>query len=205
MLDDKCKKCRVAGEKLFLKGERCFTPKCALIRRGFAVSGKQKRRKNPTAYGKQLIEKQRVKLTYGIREQQFRRYFKLALKKETATPDAFAQLLESRFDNIIFRLGFASSRTIARHLASHGHFLLNGRRHDISSTILKKGDIVSIRPQSITKEPFKAIKEIMKKYNPPKHLQVDEKKMEGKIIADPDLQELLLPFDFTSIVEFYSR
>ncbi|MFA5360761.1 MAG: 30S ribosomal protein S4 [Candidatus Paceibacterota bacterium] len=206
MLDNKCKQCRAAGEKLFLKGERCFTPKCALVRRGFpSSSGRQKRSRALTAYGKQLTEKQRVKLTYGIREQQFRRYVKLAFKKGASTPESLAQLLESRFDNVVFRLGFASSRTAARQLTSHGHFLLNGRRHNIASTILKKGDVISIRPQSADKQPFKDIKKTMEKYNPPKYLQVDEKKMEGKVISEPDLQELQLPFDFTSIIEFYSR
>jgi small subunit ribosomal protein S4 len=205
MLDNKCKQCRAVGEKLFLKGERCFTPKCALIRRGFSSSGQQKRSKALTAYGEQLAEKQKVKLTYGIREQQFRRYVGLAFKKTASTPEALAQLIESRFDNVVFRLGFAPSRTIARQLVSHGHFLLNGRKHNIASTILKKGDVISVRPQSINNQVFKEIGEAIKKYTPPKHLQIDAKKMEGKIIADPDLEELKLPFDFSSIIEFYNR
>lgn len=205
MVDDKCKKCRAVGEKLFLKGERCFTPKCALTRRGFRVLGKTGRKKTLTFYGKQLLEKQKVKLAYGIREKQFRRYFKMALKKKISTPEALAQLVENRFDNTVFRLGFTVSRTMARHLVSHGHFFLNGRKHTISSTIVKKGDVISIRPQSINKVPFKDIKERLKKYSPPKHLKLDMNKMEGKVIADPDVEELQLPFDFTSIVEFYSR
>jgi len=137
MLEDKCKKCRAVGEKLFLKGERCFTPKCALVRRGIRILGKRKRRKKLTAYGIQLSEKQKVKLSYGMREKQFRRYFKIALKKKIATPDALAQLVENRFDNMVFRLGFTFSRTTARQLTNHGHFFLNGRKHDIPSTILK--------------------------------------------------------------------
>jgi len=205
MLEDKCKKCRAVGEKLFLKGERCFTPKCALIRRGIRVLGKRKRRKTLTSYGKQLLEKQKVKLSYGMREKQFRRYFKIALKKKISTPDALAQLVENRFDNTVFRLGFTISRTMARHLSNHGHFFLNGRKHDIPSTILKKGDIISIRPQSISKVPFKDIKERLKKYTPTKHLKLDLTKMEGEVIADPNLEELQLPFDFSSIVELYSR
>ena len=205
MLDDKCKKCRAVGEKLFLKGERCFTPKCALIRRGFRVLGKRKRKKTLTSYGKQLLEKQKVKLAYGMREKQFRRYFKMALKKKVSTPEALAQLVENRFDNTVFRLGFVVSRTMARHLVSHGHFFLNGRKHNISSTIVKKEDVISIRPQSSNKVPFKDIKERLKKYSPPKHLKLDMNKMEGRVMADPDLEELQLPFDFTSIVEFYSR
>jgi len=205
MLQDKCKKCRAVGEKLFLKGERCFTPKCALIRRGIRTLGKGRKRKTLTSYGKQLSEKQKVKLSYGIREKQFQRYFKMASKKKVSTSDALAQLIENRFDNTVFRLGFAVSRTMARHLTTHGHFFLNGKRHDIPSTILKKGDVISIRPQSYTKAPFKDIKERLKKYTPPKHLKLDINKMEGEIISDPNLEELQLPFDFTSIVEFYSR
>ncbi|MCK4805626.1 MAG: 30S ribosomal protein S4 [Candidatus Pacebacteria bacterium] len=205
MLDDKCKKCRAVGEKLFLKGERCFTPKCALIRRGIRVLGKRRRRKTLTSYGKQLLEKQKVKLAYGMREKQFRRYFKMALKKKISTPEALAQLIENRFDNTVFRLGFTVSRTMARHLVSHGHFFLNGRKHNISSTIVKKEDVISIRPQSSSKVPFKDIKERLKKYSPPKHLKLDMNKIEGKVMTDPDLEELQLPFDFTSIVEFYSR
>jgi small subunit ribosomal protein S4 len=205
MLDDKCKKCRAVGEKLFLKGERCFTPKCALIRRGFRVLGKSKRRKTLTSYGKQLLEKQKVKLAYGMREKPFRRYFRAALKKKISTPEALAQLVENRFDNTVFRLGLTTSRTMARHLVNHGHFFLNGRKHDVASTIVKKGDVISIRPQSNDKAPFKDIKERLKKYSPPKHLKLDIDKMEGKVMADPDLAELQLPFDFTSIVELYSR
>ena len=140
-----------------------------------------------------------------MREKQFRRYFKIASKKKIATPDALAQLVENRFDNMVFRLGFTSSRTTARQLTNHGHFFLNGRKHDIPSTTLKKGDVISIRPQSNSKEPFKDIKERLKKYNPPKHLKLDIEKMEGEVIAAPDLEELQLPFDFTAIVEFYSR
>lgn len=205
MLDDKCKKCRAVGEKLFLKADRCFTPKCALIRRGLRVLGKNKRRKTLTSYGKQLLEKQKVKLAYGMREKPFRRYFRIALKKKVSTPEALAQLVENRFDNTVFRLGLTVSRTMARHLVNHGHFFLNGRKHDIASTIVKKGDVISIRPQSSDKVPFKDIKERLKKYSPPKHLKLDIDKMEGKVMSDPDLKELQLPFDFTSIVELYSR
>lgn len=193
------------GEKLFLKGERCFTPKCALIRRGVRILGKNRRRKNLTSYGKQLSEKQKVKLAYGMREKQFRRYFQTALRAKTSTPEALAQLVESRFDNTVFRLGFTPSRTMARQLTSHGHFLLNGRRHDVPSTIVKKDDVITIRPQSASKAPFKDLAERLKKYEAPVYLALDAQKMEGKVLAAPSLEELKLPFDFTSIVELYSR
>lgn len=200
-----CKKCRSIGEKLFLKGEKCYSPKCLLIRKGVSLRGVKKKRKTLTAYGKQLLEKQKAKLAYGLRERQFKKYFELALRKQTSTPETLAQILERRFDNIVFRLGFAPNRKTARQLINHGHFLLNGRRHNIPSTLLKVGDIISIRPQSFKKEIFKDLKEKLKNYQPPKFLLLDKEKLEGKMIALPDLQELQLPFDFPLIVEFYTK
>jgi len=207
MLDAKCKKCKAAGEKLFLKGEKCFTPKCPLVRSAYRTSGKQKRRRKVTltAFGKQLQEKQKVKRVYDIRERQLRRYVKLASSQKESLPKVLASLLESRMDSIVFRLGFAPSRSIARQLVSHGHFLLNGKRHNIASVILKPGDKVSIRPQSLEKSPFKDLKKRLKNYKCPSYLQLDLEKMEGTVLKNPDLEELQLPFDFVSVVEFYSR
>ncbi|MFA5442078.1 MAG: 30S ribosomal protein S4 [Candidatus Paceibacterota bacterium] len=205
MIDIKCKKCRAVGEKLFLKGEKCYTPKCPLIRRGSAIIKGKKKGRGSTVYGKQLKEKQKVKFAYGIKEKQLRRYFNIALKKKTSTPETFAKLIESRFDNIVFRLGFVSSRNIARQLVSHGHFMLNNKKHNIPSTIVKKGDIIAIKESSKKKIIFKEITEKLKKYELPKHLEINIEKLEGKIIGEPDLEELQLPFDFTSIVEFYSK
>ncbi|MFA5392244.1 MAG: 30S ribosomal protein S4 [Candidatus Paceibacterota bacterium] len=205
MLDKNCKKCRAVGEKLFLKGEKCFTPKCSMIRRGIAYHGKSKRRRALTPYGKQLLEKQKAKLIYGMRERQFHRYFDLSYKKKGATSEVLANMLENRFDNVVYRLGFASNRATAKQLVSHGHFFLNGRKHNISSTIAKKGDIISINPRSLKANVFKDIKDRLKKYNPPKFLELDPEKLEGKIIAKPDLEELKMVIDFPSIVEFYSK
>lgn len=205
MIDIKCKKCRAVGEKLFLKGEKCYTPKCPLIRRGSAIIKGKKKGRGSTVYGKQLKEKQKVKFAYGIKEKQLRRYFNIALKKKTSTPETFAKLIESRFDNIVFRLGFVFSRNIARQLVSHGHFMLNNKKHNIPSTIVKKGDIIAIKESSKKKIIFKEITEKLKKYELPKHLEINIEKLEGKIIGEPDLEELQLPFDFTSIVEFYSK
>lgn len=205
MIDIKCKKCRAVGEKLFLKGEKCYTPKCPLIRRGSAIIKGKKKGRGSTVYGKQLKEKQKVKFAYGIKEKQLRRYFNIALKKKTSTPETFAKLIESRFDNIVFRLSFVSSRNIARQLVSHGHFMLNNKKHNIPSTIVKKGDIIAIKESSKKKIIFKEITEKLKKYELPKHLEINIEKLEGKIIGEPDLEELQLPFDFTSIVEFYSK
>ena len=205
MSEPLCKKCRYFGEKLFLKGEKCYTPKCLLIRRGTALRGVKRKRKSLTPYGRQLLEKQKAKLVYGLREKQFKRYYKMALKKKTSTPEMLAQILESRFDNIIFRLGFAPNRKTARQLIRQGHFLLNGRKHNIPSTLLKVDDIVQIRPQSLEKTFFKNLKEKLKNYQPPSFLSLDKEKLEGKVVSLPNLTELQLPFDFPLIVEFYSK
>jgi len=205
MLDKNCKKCRAVAEKLFLKGEKCYTPKCPMVRRGIAYHGKSKRRRPLTPYARQLLEKQKAKLIYGIKERQFHRYFDLSYKKKGATPEILAGMLESRFDNVVYRLGFASNRAAARQLVSHGHFFLNGKKHNISSTIVKKGDIISVNSKSLKTNAFKDIKDRLKKYNPPKFLELDSEKLVGKIIAEPDLEELKMAIDFPSIVEFYSK
>lgn len=207
MLDAKCKKCKAAGEKLFLKGEKCFTPKCPLVKSAYMVTKgrKRRRRSSITAFGKQLQEKQKVKRVYGVRERQFRHYVKIASSQKGSLPEVLASLLESRMDSIVFRLGFAPSRSIAHQLISHGHFLLNGRKHNIASTILKPGDKIAVRPQSAGKAPFKDLEKKLKNSKCPSYLKVDPQKMEGMVISNPNLEALQLPFDFVSIVEFYSR
>lgn len=193
------------GEKLFLKGEKCYAPKCPMIRRGIAFRGKSKRRKNPTPYGKQLLEKQKAKLMYGIRERQFHRYFDLARKKRGATPEILAEMLENRLDNVVFRLGFAPNRASARQLVSHGFFLVNGRKHNIASTILKKGDLISIAAKALKTNALKDSLGRLKKYKPPAFLELNSEKLEGKIIAKPEIEELKMAIDFPLIVEFYSK
>jgi|YelNatPaOPRAMG01_1025707.scaffolds.fasta_scaffold00696_6 small subunit ribosomal protein S4 len=200
ILDSKCKKCKLYGEKLFLKGERCYSPKCPLL--------KQRRLRKRTAvseYGRQLLEKQKVKLLYRLSERQLKRYFKEALKAKGSTPEVLAQMLEMRFDSVIFNAGFAPSRSVARQLVSHGHFLLNGRRHDIPSAILKVGDEISLREQSKDKAPFVNLKEALKKANVPDWLSVDSEQLKIKVLKQPDYQSLNLPFNLSLIVEFYSR
>lgn len=206
MLESKCKKCRRSGEKLFLKGERCFTPKCTMVKRSYpsGIHGKKKRRKI-TTYARQLLEKQKLKQAYGVQERQFKKYFLMALKKKGSTPETLAKLLELRFDNIVFRLGFVSSKSTARQLISHGHFLLNKKKHTIASTILKVGDNISLRPQSLERSIFKNIKARLEKISLPKYLLLDREKIEGKVVAEPDLEELKLPFDFPAVIEFYSK
>ncbi len=208
MLEAKCKKCKEAREKLFLKGEKCFSAKCPLVKSAYATKKTrqgQRRRSKITTYGRQLREKQKVKRVYGMREQQFRHCLELASSQKGSLPEMLAQSLESRFDSVIFRLGFAPSRSMARQLASHGHFLLNGRRHNIASAILKKGDKITIRPQSLKEVPFKDLGKKLKDYQCPSYLKLDLKNGEGTVLKKPDLETLQLPFNFVSIVEFYSR
>lgn len=199
-MDINCKKCRTAGEKLFLKGEKCFTPNCPLVKR----KEKRVRARKFSSFKKQLLEKRRIKLYYGLSERQLKRFYQLALKKKESTPEMLAQLLESRLDSIIFRLGFANSKKMARQLVSHGHFLLNGRRCDIPSAILKPNDIISLRERSLKLKVFEGLKERLKKITPPSYLQLDKEKLTAKLTKLPILEELNLPFDFKTVVESYA-
>lgn len=199
-MDINCKKCRTAGEKLFLKGEKCFTPNCPLVKR----KEKRVRARKFSFFKKQLLEKRRIKLYYGLSERQLKRFYQLALKKKESTPEMLAQLLESRLDSIIFRLGFANSKKMARQLVSHGHFLLNGRRCDIPSAILKPNDIISLRERSLKLKVFEGLKERLKKITPPSYLQLDKEKLTAKLTKLPILEELNLPFDFKTVVESYA-
>lgn len=207
ILEAKCRKCRRAGEKLFLKGERCYSVKCPLLRKPYAP-GMHRRKVSRFAlseYGQQLLEKQKAKLIYGLNEAQLRRYFREALKSKEATDEVLFKKLELRLDNVVFRLGFASSRRGARQLISHGHILVNDRKVTIPSFHLKKGDIIKIRPQSLNKAPFKNLANTLKKYQPPTFLSLDAEKLIGKVISEPSLKELTPTIDFSQIVEFYAK
>ncbi len=209
MQNVKCKICRRVGEKLFLKGERCVSPKCSIIRRPYPPGPKGKRRKSrPSEYAKELREKQKLRNWYNLREKQFGNYVKDLLAKRGKTGDASTLLiktLESRFDNVVFRLGFASSRTKARQLVSHGYFLVNGKPMNFPSHRLKKGDVISLKPQKAKKTIAKEFKTFMKKHKIPSWLQLDIQKLEGKILGFPTLDEVAPPVDILAIFEFYSR
>ena len=195
--------------KLFLKGEKCFSPKCPMIRRSYPPGEKPKKRlPPPSEYAKLLAEKQKLKLWYNLRERQFKNYVKEALSQRGKVEDIshyLVKILEMRLDNVVFRLGFAESRRKARQLVSHGYFLVNGRSVNIPSFRLKIGDTISVKPQKLKKVIFKNIKEKLKKHQLPSHLSLDIEKLEGKVIDEPKFEEISPPVDIHSVFEFYSR
>ncbi len=209
MAENKCKICRRVGTKLFLKGDRCFSQKCALVRRSYPPGQKPKRRRrNVSEYAKELQEKQKLKRWYHLREKQFRNYIQQAFKKRGQVEDTGAFLikkLESRLDNVVFRIGFTPSRIQARQLVSHGHFLVNGRKTDTPSFEVKKGDVISLSSRSQKKEVFKNLSTILKKKTSPSWLKVSSSKMEGEVIGEPSLDEVAPPAELSAIFEFYSR
>ncbi|MEI6626989.1 MAG: 30S ribosomal protein S4 [bacterium] len=205
--DLKCRKCRRAGEKLFLKGERCNTPKCAFAKRNTVpgVHGPTAMRKL-TAYGKQLQEKQKAKRIYGLREKQFYLYYVKALKQVGNTAEIIFGMLENRLDNTVFRLGLASSRTKARQIVNHGHILVNGKKIDIPSYQVAIGDVVSIRETSAKKKLFENVAENIAKnpINAP-WLTIDAKTLQGKVTGTPKFGDVEMNIGWPVIIEFYSK
>ncbi|OGZ35390.1 MAG: 30S ribosomal protein S4 [Candidatus Portnoybacteria bacterium RIFCSPLOWO2_01_FULL_43_11] len=207
MLDPKCKKCRRVGEKLFLKGERCFSQKCAMIRKPYrpGLHGKSRRRRRLSEYGQQLIEKQKVRLLYGVSEKQFKNYVKAIAPKKGDKGELLLTNLETRLDNVIFRLGWAKSRALARQIVNHGHILVNQRKLDIPSYQVKKGDQIQIK-EKIKKSPiFKDLKTILNKYEAPSWLGLDKEKPEGQVLALPKTEDVGKVGEMGMIIEFYSR
>jgi small subunit ribosomal protein S4 len=208
-----CKLCRRAGDKLFLKGERCYTSKCGFERRSFApgMHGKSGGRGSATRTGResdfarQLHAKQKARRIYGILERQFRRYYETALGRHSLTGLTLLQILESRLDNVVYRLGFASSRAQARLLVTHGHFTVNGRRTDVPSVLLKEGDEVAVREGSQSLTYFKDLPQVAEKRTTPAWLGRDFKKLYGKIDRMPERAEIDGGLDEQLIVEYYSR
>jgi len=200
-----CRLCRREGEKLFLKGEKCFT-KCTLERRPSKPGqhGAARGRK-ASGYAVQLREKQKVRRSYGILERQFKKHFDLAARRPGKTSDNLIQMLEMRMDNIIYRFGFADSRAQARQLVNHGHFRVNGRKLDIASAILRAGDEITVRESSRSTEYFKARALMLAQKGVPAWLRVDPDALTGRILALPTPQELELPFNEALVVEFYQR
>lgn len=206
IIDSKCKKCRRVGQKLFLKGERCFSQKCAMIRRPYlpGLHGKARKR-GISEYGQQLIEKQKVRHTYGISEKQFKNYFKEIIDQKGNKKELLVKKLESRLDNVVFRLGWASSRRLARQIINHGHILVNQRKVNIPSYQARKGDLVQIRKISQKKEIFSNLKVTLKKHEMPDWLSLDKQKLEGKIIDQPKITDSGKAGEIGMIIEYYSR
>lgn len=209
MLDPKCKICRRAGERLYLKGERCDTPKCSIVRKpyppGASAKGAGRRPKRMSEYGIQLRTKQKMKMMYGMREKAFSNYVKKAINQKTNSGKKLMEILESRLDNTVFRMGLTISRSIARQLVSHGHIMVNGRRCTIPSRAIKVGDVVSIRQQSATNSVFSTLDIFLKKYDAPKWIALDKVKKEGKILNKPSFDESQTGINVNAIIEFYSR
>ena len=204
-----CRLCRREGEKLFLKGERCFTAKCSFDKRGF-VPGQHGRTggrgsDRSSDYSRQLRAKQKARRTYGMLEKQFRRYYVLAQKKRGLTGLNFLQTLETRFDNVVFRIGFAVNRAQARELVSHGHFMVNEVRTDIPSMLLKPGDKIAVREGSQSATYFKELKDVAETLNTPTWLERDLKNLSGRVLRLPDRAEIDGNITEQLIVEYYSR
>ncbi|HUG34662.1 MAG TPA: 30S ribosomal protein S4 [Anaerolineales bacterium] len=208
-----CKLCRREGEKLYLKGERCFTPKCSFEKRSFAPGqhgrtgsrGSRGGTGRESDYLRQLRAKQRARRVYGILERQFRRYYEVALQRRGLTGLNLLQILESRLDNVVYRLGFASSRSQARLLVTHGHFTVNERRTDVPSMILKEGDAVAVRGGSRELSYFKTLTELADARNSPSWLNRDTKQLAGVIQRLPERAEIDGTLNEQLIVEYYSR
>ena len=201
-----CRLCRREGMKLFLKGERCHAEKCAVERRNVPPGHHGKGRKAKLqGYGLQLREKQRVKRMYGVLERQFRRYFHEADRRKGITGETLLQLLESRLDNVVYRLGFATSRPQARQLVRHGHFLVNGRRADVPSHSLRAGDRVSVKAKSVGNPAIAYAREEVRGRGVPEWLELGVDGQEGRFAAVPTREQLNLPVQEQLIVELYSK
>ena len=205
-----CRLCRREGEKLFLKGARCLSPKCSFERRSYPPGqhGKdaQFRRGRGSDYALQLREKQKARRVYGILERQFRRYFHEALRRPGLTGSNLLSILESRLDNVVFRLGWADSRNHARLLVQHGHFAVNGRRTNIPSFLVRPGDVITVRDGSRNRKYFKEMQAYMEERpRAPEWLAVDMAAMQGTVERAPERRDVDIPLNEQLIVEYYSR
>ena len=200
-----CKQCRREKEKLFLKGQKCFTDKCGIEKKPYAPGQRAKRRVVETEYLIQLREKQKAKKYYGLLERQFANYYKKAVQKKGITGEILLQLLETRLDNIVYLMGFATSRAQARQLINHGHVQVDGKKVDISSYQVKEGQEVSIAPGSSEIMPILEAKESGGTINIPEWLESDLEKLKGKIIKFPEREDIQAPINEQIIVELYSK
>lgn len=203
--DEQCRICRREGQKLFLKGSRCYSDKCSVTRRNYAPGEHGQGKKKLSEYGTQLREKQKTKSFYGVGEKQFRKYFEMAENKKGITGENLLQILESRLDNVIYRVGFGSSRAQARQLVNHGHFDVNGVKTDIASYLVKPGDVITVREN---KKENKTLKENIEANNArpiPEWLEKNNEKLEAKVLRLAAREDVDLPVEEHLIVELYSK
>ncbi len=203
MFDTREKKERSLGVKLFLKADRCNSAKCVMAKRPHRPGAHGKSYKSMSEFGQQLKEKQKIRFSYGIRENQMKLIFKKASRNPGITGAMIMNILESRLDNVVYRLGFGASRSVARQLVSHGHIMVNGRRVTIPSLQVAVGNVISLRPQSADHPLFRDLGEKLKKQDVPVWLSLDADKKEGKVVSAP--KDFEIPFDVNLVVDFYSK
>ena len=205
-LEANCQLCRRCGDKLMLKGNRCMTPKCVMERRHkTATVGSRGRRRRVSERGTQLIEKQKARYIYGLYERQFRRFYGISAKQPGITGDNLKVMLERRLDNVVYRLGLADSRPLARQLVLHGHIMVNGHRVNVPSALVSEGDAVNVREASLKKAYFKKVAEEIKSKAIPIWLTLDRAALSGQVVTLPVVDETIAQFNGKSIVEYYSR
>lgn len=203
--DEQCRICRREGQKLFLKGSRCYSDKCSISRRNYAPGQHGQKRAKLSEYGTQLREKQKTKSYYGVGEKQFRGYFEMASNKKGITGENLLQILESRLDNVVYRLGFGASRAQARQLVNHGQFAVNGQRVDIPSYLVKAGDVISVRESKKENGAIKANVEVNSARPVPTWLELNNETLSGKVIRLASREDVDIPVEEHLIVELYSK
>jgi small subunit ribosomal protein S4 len=206
--DAVCRLCRREGQKLFLKGERCLSPKCAIERRNYPPGDHGKKttfRRKVSDFGMQLREKQKARRIYGVMERQFRRYFRDASRRKGMTGATLLAMLESRLDNVVYRLGFADSRSQARQLVRHGHFDVNGRKTNVPSYLVEVGDVITVRTSSRDKAYFKDRTQLIERGKAPAWLALNPQMMSGTVQTAPSREDVEIPLNEQLIVEYYSR
>ena len=203
--DEQCRICRREGQKLFLKGSRCYTDKCSVTRRNYAPGDHGQRNKKLSEYGTQLREKQKTKAFYGVGEKQFRKYFEMAENKKGITGEILLQILESRIDNVVYRAGFGASRAQARQLVNHGHFEVNGKKVDIASYLVKPGDVIALREIKKDNKIIKENVEINASKPVPEWIEKDNEKVQAKILRLANREDVDIPVEEHLIVELYSK
>lgn len=205
-INEKCARCRAVGQKLFLKGERCYGQKCSVVRRAYGPGMHGSKRKRAISeYGRQLKEKQKIKNIYGVMERQFKRYYENSRKKKGNTADFILEMLEMRLDNVVYRLGLGASRRLSRQLIDHGHIAVNNKKVDIPSYQVKPGDVITVRERSEKKNYFKNLRSSLKKSQTPSWLALDTETLTGKVLTRPERTEIELEADILAVIDFYSR